>query len=159
MDYRVIKENDLFLLTDQMGNITKNHQYGLGLYTKDTRFLSGLNIKINGEDPILLASDADENYMATIRLTNPHIENEENLILWRESIEILRERFIYDGVLYETIKLKNYFPKRVDFTITVHIQGENKSVLRSMCRLLISACFFYVEKKKFYLKFYFNKFN
>ncbi|WP_144594023.1 amylo-alpha-1,6-glucosidase [Priestia flexa] len=121
MDYRVIKENDLFLLTDQMGNITKNHQYGLGLYTKDTRFLSGLNIKINGEDPILLASDADETYMATIRLTNPHIKNEENLILWRESIEILRERFIYDGVLYETIKLKNYFPKRVDFTITVHM--------------------------------------
>lgn len=39
------------------------------------------------------------------------------------------------------------------------LQGENKSVLRSMCRLLISACFFYVEKKKFYLKFYFNKFN
>ena len=38
MDYRVIKENDLFLLTDQAGNITENHQYGLGLYMKDTRF-------------------------------------------------------------------------------------------------------------------------
>ena len=52
MEYRVIKENDLFLLTDERGNITENHQYGLGLYAKDTRFLNKLNIKINGEDPI-----------------------------------------------------------------------------------------------------------
>jgi len=46
MDYRVIKENDLFLLTDPAGNINENHQYGLGLYMKDTRFLSKFHLKI-----------------------------------------------------------------------------------------------------------------
>ncbi|PLT28601.1 amylo-alpha-1,6-glucosidase [Peribacillus deserti] len=124
MDYRVIKENDLFLLTDDKGNIPGNHPYGLGLYTKDTRFLSRLDIRINGEEPILLSSDAAENYMAEILLTNPHMEKDGNLILWRESIEIKRTRFIYDGVLYETINVKNYFPKAVQFTLSVIMDAD-----------------------------------
>lgn len=121
MEYRVIKENDLFLLTDTKGNIPENHPYGLGLYTKDTRFLSKLDVRINGEEPILLSSDATENYMAKILLTNPHMERDGELILWRESVEIERLRFIYDGVLYETIKVKNYFPKPVSFQLSVHM--------------------------------------
>ena len=111
MDYLVIKENDLFFLTDTKGNVPENHYYGLGLYTKDTRFLSKLDLRINGEEPILLASDAAENYKAKVLLTNPHMENEGELILWRESVEIERTRFIYDDVLYESIKVKNYFPR------------------------------------------------
>jgi glycogen debranching enzyme len=121
MDYRVIKENDLFLLTDAKGNIPENHYYGLGLYTKDTRFLSKWDLRINGKEPVLLSSDASENYMAQILLTNPHIEEAGKPLLWRESVEIKRTRFIYNDVLYETIKLKNYDPKRVTFDISVHM--------------------------------------
>lgn len=119
MDYRVIKENDLFLLTDQAGNITENHQYGLGLYMKDTRFLSKFHLKINGTDPVLLSSSADENLLATILLTNPHMEKEGELSLWRESVEIERKRFIYEGIFYEKIKLKSYFPKKIAFTLSI----------------------------------------
>jgi glycogen debranching enzyme len=119
MEYRVVKENDLFLLTDQAGNITENHQYGLGLYMKDTRFLSKFHLKINGEDPVLLSSRADENLLATILLTNPHMEKEGELVLWRESVEIERKRFIYGGVFYEKIKLKSYFPEKITFTVSI----------------------------------------
>lgn len=119
MDYRVIKENDLFLLTDPAGNINENHQYGLGLYMKDTRFLSKFRLKINDTDPVLLSSSAEENLLATILLTNPHMEKEGELVLWRESIEIERKRFIYGGVFYEKIKLKSYFPKKIAFTLSI----------------------------------------
>ncbi|MGG1574263.1 amylo-alpha-1,6-glucosidase [Fictibacillus sp. NRS-1165] len=119
MDYRVIKENDLFLLTDDKGNIPVDNTYGLGLYTKDTRFLSKFDLKINGEDPILLSSSADENYSARILLTNPHMEEDGELILWRESIQLERKRLIYNGVLYETIQVKSFFPKPVEFDISL----------------------------------------
>lgn len=128
MEYRVIKENDLFLLTDEKGNIPVDHPYGLGLYTKDTRFLSKLNLLINGEEPILLSSDAAENYQAKIMLTNPHMEKGGELILWRESVEIQRTRFISNGVLYEAIKVKNYFPKPVQFDITVEMDVDFKDM-------------------------------
>lgn len=121
MDYRVIKEDDLFLLTDSSGNIPENHSYGLGLYNRDTRFLSKLDLKINDESPILLSSEASENYIAKILLTNPHIEKNGELILWRESVELERTRFISDHILYETIKVKNYSPKPLNFDISIHV--------------------------------------
>ncbi|NNV05111.1 amylo-alpha-1,6-glucosidase [Geobacillus sp. C56-T2] len=124
MDYRVIKENDVFLLTDREGNIPEHHPYGLGLYTKDTRFLSKWDLRINGEKPVLLSSDAAENYVATILLTNPHMEKNGEVVLWRESLEIERKRFIYDNALYETIKLKNYHPKPVRFEMSVHLDAD-----------------------------------
>jgi glycogen debranching enzyme len=121
MNYRVIKENNLFFLTDEQGDIVTDHSYGLGLYKNDTRFLSKFNVQINNEKPILLHSDGSENYMSTILSTNPHQEEDGNLILWRESVEIERKRFIYDDVLYETITAKNYFPKPVTFNLNVEV--------------------------------------
>ncbi|HEU5141388.1 MAG TPA: glycogen debranching N-terminal domain-containing protein, partial [Bacillales bacterium] len=124
MDYRVIKENDLFLLTDEVGNIREDHNYGLGLYTKDTRFLSKFDLKINDKEPILLSSEADENYLATILLTNPQFENDGVVELWRESVEVKRQRFIFNGILYETIIVKNYNPKPVSFTLSMHVDAD-----------------------------------
>ncbi|WP_096439890.1 amylo-alpha-1,6-glucosidase [Alteribacter populi] len=124
MNYRVIKENDLFLLTDEKGNIPENHPYGPGLYTKDTRFLSKFDLKINDEEPILLSSEAEENYAATMILTNPHQEKGGEVKLWRESVELKRKRFIFDGVCYEAITAKNYNPKRTAFQISLHVDAD-----------------------------------
>lgn len=120
----MIKENNLFLLTDAKGNIPKNHGYGLGLYTKDTRFLSKFDLKINGEEPNLLASEADENYAASILLTNPHMEKDGKVLLWRECIEIERQRFIFEGILYESVKVKNFHPKPVSFELSLHVDAD-----------------------------------
>ncbi|MYL18658.1 amylo-alpha-1,6-glucosidase [Halobacillus litoralis] len=120
MDYRVIKSNDVFLLTDKAGNIPLNHTYGLGLYTKDTRFLSQFDIQINGEDLVLLSSEADDNSRNEFILTNPHMEEDGEIKLWRESIEVKRTRFIVDGVWYESIKLKSYYPEGVSFQTSIH---------------------------------------
>ncbi|MGD7008874.1 glycogen debranching N-terminal domain-containing protein [Metabacillus sp. 84] len=128
MDYLVIKENDLFLLSEPNGDITQNHSYGLGLYTKDTRFLSKMELKINGEKPVLLSSDGSANQVSRVLLTNPHMERDGELILWRESVQIERERFIYEGVLYETIYLTNYYPKAVKFTIDLAFDADFKDM-------------------------------
>ncbi|NIK78026.1 glycogen debranching enzyme [Paenibacillus castaneae] len=124
MDYRVIKENDLFLMTDRNGDIPEGDVSGQGLYTKDTRFLSRMEIRINDQKPILLSSAADENYISTIRLTNPHMEENGELILWRESVEIERTRFIFEGALYETFKLTSYYPKAVAFDFSVLMDAD-----------------------------------
>lgn len=124
MEYRVIKDNNLFLLTDQKGDIPKDHPYGLGLYKNDTRFLCRFDLKINGEEPILLSSEANKSTENQMVLTNPHMERDGDLILWRESIEIIRKRFIYEDVLYETVTLKNYYPKALTFTVSLHTDAD-----------------------------------
>lgn len=128
MDYRVLKDNNAFLLTDINGDIPENHPMGLGFYKKDTRFLSRLETKINGMSLICLASEAKETTMATIRLTNHHMEKDGELILWRESIEVKRERFIYQDVWYEQFTLKNYYPKPVEFRFSVSVDADYKDM-------------------------------
>jgi glycogen debranching enzyme len=119
MEYRVIKENDLFLMTNKNGDIPVDDNFGLGLYTKDTRFLSRMELFINDRRPILLSSVAAENYLATIRLTNEHMEKEGELILWRESLEIERKRLVHNGAYYEMISLTNFYPKAIEFDFSI----------------------------------------
>jgi len=127
MDYRVIKENDVFMLTDIAGDISPTN-HGHGLYTKDTRFVSRLALLINGERPVSLASDAGDNYAARILLTNQHMERDGELILWRESIELARERFIYGDVCYETVRATNYNPHRQAFELAMLLDADFKDM-------------------------------
>ena len=124
MDYRVLKDNELFLLTDKGGDIPLEHPYGLGLYRKDTRFLSEMSLTINGEPLILLKSEAGKSYESSILLTNSHMEKDGELELWRESIEIERFRYISEDVLYETIRAKSYYPKPVSFSLELSFEAD-----------------------------------
>ncbi len=119
MDYLVIKENDLFLLSNKNGDIEAGNPHGHGLYSKDTRFLSQFGLLINGKKPILLISEDDRNYYSTVLLTNPHMEHNGDIELWRESIQIKRERFIHADILYEKINLTNFSPKTVSFSLSI----------------------------------------
>lgn len=131
MDYRVIKENDLFLLTDLAGDIVpppegagEGQQAGYGLYRSDTRFLSRMELLINGRKPIVLSSEADQNYVSETVLTNPHMEEDGRLILWRESVELRRKRFIYGDVLYDTLTMTNFSPAPLSFEVSVRFEAD-----------------------------------
>lgn len=124
MDYRVLKDNELFLLTDKSGDIPPEHPYGLGLYKQDTRFLSEMSLTINSEPLILLKSEAGGTYESSILLTNPHMEEDGEVELWRESIEIERFRYISNDVLYETIRAKSYYPTSVSFSLELSFEAD-----------------------------------
>jgi glycogen debranching enzyme len=126
VDYRVIKENNTFLLTDMAGDIprTQEPMQGYGLYNGDTQFVSCLELRINRQKPIVLYSEADQNYVSTIMLTNPHMERDGELVLWRESIELTRTRFIYEDVLYETITANNYSPYANTFDMSLRVEAD-----------------------------------
>jgi glycogen debranching enzyme len=124
MDYLVIKENDLFLTTDRRGDIPSVNPDGLGLYAQDTRFLSRMEMLINGRKPVLLSSSAESSYGANMLLTNEHMEEEGGVKLWRESIEFKRSRFIHNGALHEKVELTNYSSKPIEFDFSVYMDAD-----------------------------------
>ncbi|EGL83950.1 Amylo-alpha-16-glucosidase [Caldalkalibacillus thermarum TA2.A1] len=132
MDYRVLKENDLFILTDKEGNIPAKEKTELGLYSQDTRFLSTYQLELEGIDLILLSSRADQNYVGTIRLTNTEVKNGDEIVLWRESLGVQRKRFIYNGVFYERITFENHnnFPLTLRPKLTVGADYNHMFVVR-----------------------------
>ncbi len=110
-----VKEGDTFLYSDLEGNLDHEGDFGLGFYTKDTRFLSLFRMTINGRDPVLLSSSSERSYMSHVDLTNPDLYEGEALAIPQQTLNVRRIRAI-SGRLFERIRIKNYnaFPIALD---------------------------------------------
>ncbi len=133
-----IKEGETFLCSDTEGNIDDRPGFGLGLYHKDTRFLSHFRLRISGRDPILLSSSAERAYMSYVDVTNPDLYDDDGrLLVPQQTLNIRRMRAI-SGRVYERIRIKNYnaFPAEIrvdlefgaDFADLFEVRGLHRDV-------------------------------
>ena len=106
---RTIKRNNIFLVTDEIGNIPKDNISGYGLYLGDTRFLNEFILNINGSHPVALSSSTETGHSFVIigaNLKIPDNLNPEKSIT-QETLQIKREGIIC-GAYFETLTLANY---------------------------------------------------
>src|SRR2546430_4499756 len=110
-----VKEGETFLYSDTEGNLDDRKDYGLGLYHRDTRFLSHFMMKLSGREPVLLSSSSERAYMAHVDLTNPDLYEGDELTVPQQTLNIRRIRAI-NGRLFERVRVKNYnaWPVAVD---------------------------------------------
>ena len=111
-----VKEGETFLYTDVEGDLSDRRELGLGLYHKDTRFLSNYHLRVSGRDPILLSSSAERVYVSHVDLTNPDLYDDNRTPVPQHSLNIRRTRAVKGG-LFERIRTKNYNPYPVEFDI------------------------------------------
>lgn len=113
-----LKDDDLFLITDTIGNIagllTDERQGSMGLFCHDTRFLSRLELQIEGRAPILLSSNARKGFAMSVLCANPRIGDR----IRAETIGIQRD-IILNGGLFEELKVTNYNTCPVKFQLTL----------------------------------------
>jgi glycogen debranching enzyme len=72
-DAIVIKDGDLFFLSEPDGSVPLDGHHGLGLYYHDCRFLDGCALTLGGVRPRLLAATAARGSGSIAELTNPPI--------------------------------------------------------------------------------------
>ncbi len=121
----VLKHDRLFLLSDAFGDV-KTDQRGLGLYTGDTRVLSRLELRLDGHRPLVLRTGTGAGYRSTIQMTNPDLarnpleKGDRTEMLARQSLGIVRERSVADG-LDEQVRIHNYtmHPERCVLTLAL----------------------------------------
>src|SRR5512141_2085170 len=102
-----VKEGDTFLYSDLEGNLDHGGSYGLGLYARDTRFLSHFRMTVGGRDPVLLSSSSERGYMSHVDLTNPDLYEGDEVVVPQQTLNIRRIRVI-NGRLFERVRVKNY---------------------------------------------------
>src|SRR3979411_229464 len=67
-----------------------------GLFHCDTRFLSHLELLLNGMQPLLLGSNVrDDNTLLTVDLTNPDVYVEDHLALPKDTLHVVRTIFLW----------------------------------------------------------------
>src|ERR1700745_1299182 len=70
----VIKDGNLFFLSERDRNVPLTPGHGFGLYYNDCRFLNGYELTIGGRKAEVLVRNAERDYMATLGLFNPHLQ-------------------------------------------------------------------------------------
>lgn len=100
------KEGEMFLYANEEGNLAAGF-HGMGLYYRDTRFLSHYELTVDGRSPVLLSSSAERAYMSYVDLTNPDVWTDGHIAIPQQTLNIRRIRVI-NGRLFERIRFKNY---------------------------------------------------
>jgi glycogen debranching enzyme len=118
-----LKDDDLFLVTDTIGNISScvmnDRTASMGLFCSDTRFLSRLELQIDGRSPVLLSSTADKGLSLSVLCTNPTIENR----LSADTLGIRRE-IVLNGAMFEEIEISNYSTSAVSVEISLSFDAD-----------------------------------
>jgi len=130
-----IKEGEYFLYTLENGDMPHANRAGLGLYYHDTRFLSTLQMRIEGAEPLFLAASSERGYMANIHLSNPDILTQDGMNLPQDTVNIRRSRLIWEGLL-ERIYLRNFHTAPVHIQLSISLASDFADIfeVRGMCR-------------------------
>ncbi|MBI4729103.1 MAG: amylo-alpha-1,6-glucosidase [Acidobacteria bacterium] len=113
-----IKHDRLFLLCDRYGDIGEPNAAALGLYFRDTRFLSRWELLVDGRRPVYLHSEADRNYSMLVQTTLPLARMDPHGGETHENVSVSRHRWLENG-MRETIRVQNF--GRSDRTITLEV--------------------------------------
>jgi len=148
---RTLKHGDTFAVFDHRGDIGGEQGNPEGLYHRDTRMLSQLQLLLEDERPLLLSSmTQDDNALFTADLSNPDLLEDGKVALRRENIHLNRIKFIWNGACYERLVVRNFsdcglclrltYRFASDFADLFEVRGEHRGARGESRAELESDC-------------------
>jgi glycogen debranching enzyme len=122
----VVKDGDLFFLSDSLGRVPVSGRHGFGLYYHDCRFLNGYELHFGDTLPDVLASTAEQGYSALFELANQVVPLGDGKTLPKERVAVRWMR-VADGkalAVHEVLTFRNYGVSHVDLPVSFHF-GSN----------------------------------
>src|SRR5438270_6633247 len=117
---RTVKHGDTFIVVDSHGDIGASAGGPDGLFHCDTRFISQLELLLNGTQPLLLGSNVrDDNTSLTVDLTNPDMYFDNHLVLPKDQLHIVRTIFLWRHTAYQRLAVRNHGDQPVELRLTI----------------------------------------
>src|SRR5436309_13282645 len=116
---------------------------GVGFFARDTRFVSGYNLTINGRVPLLLDASPFDHFSARWEFTSPELPlagtrngAEHDVILEERALGIRLDRTIFEGI-HEDYDLINYAAEPVRLILEVAIESDFADIFDVRRRRLV----------------------
>ncbi len=121
----VLKCDGAFLVADRRGDFPALPGSEFGFYVDDTRFLSQLEIRIDGDRPLLLnAAIAEDSLQGGVELTNPDVRRNGRLVLPGRTVRLSRT-FALDGrELEQRLVLESFAHEPHELWLTWHLAAD-----------------------------------
>src|SRR6266699_3639364 len=117
---RILKHGDSFIVLDSHGDIGATAGGTDGLFHCDTRFLSNLELRVQGMAPLLLGSTMrDDNTVFSVDLTNPDIYENDRIVLEKDTLHIVRTTFLWHATAYQRLGIKNHGDRPISIHLAV----------------------------------------
>lgn len=116
---RVLKHGESFCIFDRTGDIQPIGHGKQGLFHQDTRYLSRMQLRIDGLRPLLLSSAVTRsNTMLVVDLANPDLGSSEHVRVKRETVHLLRSKFLWDGGCFENVRVTNHGHEEIEIDLS-----------------------------------------
>jgi glycogen debranching enzyme len=127
----VLRHDDCFGLFNEIGDIDADARSEAGLYRGGVRHLSRLTLTIASQRPLLLAaSPRDDNVLLTVSLTNADVRGEGGrVILPRGTLYITRSRYLWNGVCYEMLRVRNFALSTVSVELAIRFHSDFENIV------------------------------
>ena len=117
---RTLKHGDCFAVLDSHADIGASAGGPDGIFFCDTRYLSHLEMLLNGKQPLLLGSNVrDDNSILTVDLTNPDIYLDQKLVLPKDMLHVVRTLFLWRGTAYQRLRIQNHGDRPFEVRLTL----------------------------------------
>src|SRR6266446_1882863 len=117
---RTLKYGDTFAVVDTYGDIGASAGDADGLFHNDTRFLSHLELLVDGQPPLLLGSNLrDDNSLLSIDLTNPDFYVDGRIVLQKDLLHISRTIFLWRDAAYQRLAVRNHGDRSIALSLSI----------------------------------------
>ncbi|MDO9709868.1 amylo-alpha-1,6-glucosidase [Paracraurococcus lichenis] len=123
---RVLKGDDTFAVLNRNGDAVPVPGGPEGLYHRDTRHLSRLELMVAGMKPLLLSSAvSDDGAVLTCDLTNPDLPSTpQRAAIEKDQVHIRRSKFIRSGICFERLTIRNHAEKPLQLELSLHVGAD-----------------------------------
>jgi glycogen debranching enzyme len=115
-----MNRDDRFVVCQPDGRIERQAEEGF--FARDTRFVSGYELFVNGQRPLLLNASPVQFYSSRFEYTNPELLDRDGVVA-RQSIALRLDRTVSGGV-HEDYDVINYGRRTVRLTIEIEIESD-----------------------------------
>lgn len=122
---RVLLYGDTFAVFDRSGDIQPVGYGQQGIFHNEVRYLSRLELKVNGERPLLLSSTIrKDNILFAVDMTNPDLPLPGGTQIPRGTLHIYRTKFLSENVCHDRVTVHNYGDTPLDIELTIEFDAD-----------------------------------
>jgi glycogen debranching enzyme len=121
----VLKHADMFAVFDRFGDIHNIGTGGLGVYHRGTRFLSHLDLRLNGVRPVLLHSSVkQDNSLLTVDLTTPDFDEADGLTVLKGTVHAFRALLLWETACHQHFRIVNYNDRAIVLNLSLEFGAD-----------------------------------
>ncbi|HVJ05502.1 MAG TPA: glycogen debranching N-terminal domain-containing protein [Candidatus Saccharimonadales bacterium] len=117
-------EGKTFLATNVAGDIVPPGAPDVGFFHEDTRFLSHLEFKLDGQRSVVLSSSTEKTFVSQIELTTGNITLRDSFDLPENTVHIRREQLLASDILFDRYTFENFNRCPIEFTVELAFNAD-----------------------------------